>query len=195
VITADALPAPVRAQSNRVLVVALIATTAMLFTAFAAAYMERAGARGWERLRLPDILWVNTLVLALSSVAAEVARRSRARPFDAVRDRSNVASFEGRAAGSARWALPAALLLGVLFLAGQAAAWGELRAQGVFLPTSPYASFFYLLTAVHAVHVAAALVALSVALTRARILGLAVGFWHFMGVVWVYVLLILKVLG
>lgn len=170
--TAEAIPAPVRAQSNRVLVVALVATVAMLFTAFAAAYLERSGARGWERLELPGILWVNTLVLALASVAAEVARRSRA-----------------------RWALPAAVVLGILFLAGQAVAWAELRARGVFLPTSPYASFFYLLTAVHGVHVAAALVALLVARARPRILGLAVGFWHFMGVVWLYVLLILKVLG
>jgi len=171
-VTAQALPAPVRAQMNRVLLVALIATVAMLFTAFAAAYMERAGARGWERIDLPRILWVNTAVLLLSSVAAEVARRSRARGF-----------------------LLLALFLGLLFLSGQAVAWAELRARGIFLPTSPYASFFYLLTGVHAAHVAAALLALGLALTRARILGVAVGFWHFMGVVWLYVLLILTVLG
>lgn len=157
----------------RLLLVALVATVAMLFTAFAAAYMERAGARGWERMDLPSLLWFNTLVLSLSSAAAEIARRSRA----------------------VRWALPAAIALGILFLAGQGFAWAELRAQGVFLPTSPYASFFYLLTAIHGVHVAAALVALFVARTRAPILGLAVGFWHFMGIVWLYVLLILKVLG
>jgi len=171
-VSVEVLPAPVRAQANRVLLVALIATVAMLFTAFAAAYMERAGAKGWERLELPRILWLNTLVLALSSVAAEVARRGRV-----------------------RGALPVALLLGVLFLVGQALAWDVLRSRGVFLPTSPYASFFYLLTGVHAVHIVAALIALVVALRRPRILGLAVGFWHFMGVVWLYVLMVLKVLG
>jgi cytochrome c oxidase subunit 3 len=158
---------------NRMLVAALIATVAMLFTAFAAAYMERAGARGWGRIPLPRILWLNTGVLLLSSAAAEVARRAR----------------------FSRWALPAALLLGLLFLLGQAAAWGDLRARGYFLPTHPYASFFYLLTGVHAVHVVAALVALAFAFARARILGLAVLFWHFMGFVWLYVLGILTVLG
>jgi len=193
--TSDAIPAPVRAQANRVLLVALIATVAMLFTAFAASYLERAGARGWEKIQLPSLLWLNTLVLGLSSVAAEIARRSRARPFDAVKDQSHVAPFEGRAAGAVRWALPAAIVFGIAFLVGQGFAWAELRAEGVFLPTSPYASFFYLLTAVHGVHVAAALVALLVARVRPRILGLAVGFWHFMGIVWIYVLLILKVLG
>lgn len=169
--SAQAIAPPVRAQMNRMLVAALVATVAMLFTAFAAAYMERAGARGWERIELPRILWLNTLVLLLSSVAAEVARR-------------------GRPA-----ALAFAVLLGVLFLGGQAVAWGDLRARGVFLPTSPYASFFYLLTGVHAVHIVAALAALGLAFARPRLLGLAVGFWHFMGLVWLYVLGILTVLG
>ena len=169
--SAQAIPAPVRAQMNRMLLAALLATVAMLFTAFAAAYMERAGARGWERLELPGILWINTAVLVLSSVAAEAARRGR------------------------RAALPLAILLGLLFLGGQAVAWGELRARGLFLPTSPYAAFFYLLTGVHAVHVVAALLALCLTFTRARLLGLAVGFWHFMGAIWLYVLGILTVLG
>jgi cytochrome c oxidase subunit 3 len=177
---------------NRMLVAALVATVAMLFTAFAAAYMERAGARGWERIALPRILWLNTAVLLLSGVAAEVARRGRARPFGAARAHSNIEGVASRPVGAA---LPVALLLGLLFLAGQAVAWGDLRSRGVFLPTSPYASFFYLLTAVHAVHVVAALVALGLALTRTRLLGLAVGFWHFMGLVWLYVVGILTVLG
>jgi cytochrome c oxidase subunit 3 len=159
-------------EAHRTLLAALIATVAMLFTAFAAAYLERAGARGWGTLPLPGLLWGNTGVLLASSVAAEVARRR-----------------------GARVALPLALLLGLLFLAGQAAAWRELQARGVFLPTSPYASFFYLLTGAHAVHVMAALVALLVARTRPHVLGLAVVFWHFMGGVWLYVLGILLVLG
>jgi cytochrome c oxidase subunit 3 len=171
-VTAQALPAVVRGQTNRVLLVALIATVMMLFTAFAAAYMERAAASGWGKIELPRILWLNTGVLALSSIAAELARRGRA-----------------------RWALPLALLLGVLFLGGQALAWSDLRARGVFLPSSPYASFFYLLTGIHAVHVAAALAALGLALRRTRILGVAVAFWHFMGALWIYVLLTLTVLG
>lgn len=191
----QAIAPPVRAQMNRMLVAALVATTAMLFTAFAAAYLERAGARGWGRISLPRILWWNTAALLLSSVLAEIARRTRARPFDAVKGRSNVEGMASAGEGIARWALPASLLLGLLFLLGQAAAWNDLRGQGYYLPTHPYASFFYLLTAVHAFHVVAALVALGVSFARPRILGLAVLFWHFMGFVWLYVLGILTVLG
>jgi cytochrome c oxidase subunit 3 len=161
------------AQANRTLVAALVATVVMLFTAFAAAYLERAGAgRGWERIDLPQILWLNTGALVLSSVAAEAARRA-----------------------SSRRALLLALLLGFAFVGGQLGAWRELHARGVFLPTSPYASFFYLLTGVHAVHVAAGLVALGLALVRPRLLGPAAVFWHVMGGIWLYVLGVLTVLG
>jgi cytochrome c oxidase subunit 3 len=157
---------------TRLVFVALVATVMMLFTAFAAAYMERAGARGWERFPLPGILWASTALLLLSSVAAEAARRS-----------------------GTRLLLHAALLLGVLFLGGQILAWRELRAQGVYLPTTPYASFVYLFTAVHAFHVVAALLALLLALFRPRLLGPAALFWHFLAALWLYILLILKVLG
>jgi cytochrome c oxidase subunit 3 len=82
-----------------------------------------------------------------------------------------------------------------VFLGGQLAAWRQLSAAGVLLPTSPYASFFYLLSGIHAVHMVAGLLALGLAARRPRLLPLAAGFWHFMGGVWLYVLLILKVLG
>jgi len=68
------------------------------------------------------------------------------------------------------------------------------RAAGVFLPTNPHGSFFYLLTAVHGVHVLAGLAALVVARARPAVLGLCAAFWHLMGAVWVYVLFVLTVL-
>jgi len=167
----NGVAAPVRAQNRRVLVAALLATVAMLFTAFGAAYLEHKGAaKSWSPIALPGVVWVNTVVLALSSVLAEAFRRT------------------GR-----RGLLLGALGLGLLFLGGQALAWLELRREGVYLPTNPHGSFFYLLTIVHAAHVVAALVALATAVAKPRIASLCVGFWHFLGVVWLYVLLILKV--
>jgi cytochrome c oxidase subunit 3 len=164
--------AAARTEANRTLLAALLATVVMLFTAFAAAYLERSTAQeGWTRISLPPILWANTLVLALSSVALEWGRRT------------------GR-----RRLLGAAIAAGLVFLGLQVLAWRELRASGVFLPSSPHASFFYVLTGVHGLHLLAGLVALAAALRRPAILGLCAGFWHFLGVVWLYVLLILEVL-
>ncbi len=54
-----------------------------------------------------------------------------------------------------------ALLLGGGFLAGQVAAWRQMAAAGVYLPTSPHSAFFFMMTGAHAVHVVAALVVLT----------------------------------
>jgi len=160
-----------RAQANRTLLAAIVATVAMLFTAFAAAYLERSSARGWTTVRLPGLLWLNTALLLASSVSVELARR--------------------HAGGG--W-LKATFGLGVLFLAGQVGAWLVLRSQGVFLPTNPYAAFFYVLSGLHALHVVGGLIALAVAGARPRLLPLCAGYWHFMGLVWIYILAVLWVL-
>ncbi|MHC4933148.1 MAG: hypothetical protein ACYTGV_13260, partial [Planctomycetota bacterium] len=73
--------AVVRTDANRTLLAALLATVAMLFTAFAASYLERSSQPGWTRISLPDLIWINTGVLVLSSVTMEIARRRRLRGF------------------------------------------------------------------------------------------------------------------
>lgn len=152
------------AQAHRTLFAAVLATVGMLFTAFGAAYLERQTARGFTRIALPDLVWFTTLVLALSSATLAFGR------------------------------IRATIALGSVFLAGQVAAWLQLRAAGVFLPSNAHGSFFYVLTALHGLHVLAGLVALRVGLKRPALRGLCAGFWHFMGAVWLYVLFVLTVL-
>jgi cytochrome c oxidase subunit 3 len=164
---------------------AILATVAMLFAAFTAAFLIRRTGPDWVALALPPVVGVNTLVLVLSSVAAERAR---------------LAVGPGGGTAIAGW-LAAALALGVLFLVGQLAAWWSLVQAGVFLPSNPNASFFYMLTAVHGVHVVGGVFALiwvlmrsrSSAYTEASHAGLthAVLFWHFMGAIWLYLLVLL----
>ncbi|MHC4223553.1 MAG: cytochrome c oxidase subunit 3 [Planctomycetota bacterium] len=163
--------AVVRTDANRTLLAALLATVAMLFTAFAAAYLERSSQPGWTRISLPGLIWVNTGVLVLSSITMEIARRSRHRGF-----------------------LWATVLLGLVFLVGQYAAWAGLREQAIFLRSNPHSSFFYILTGLHGIHILGGLIALAVTRRRPDLLGLAAGFWHFMGLVWLYVLAVLTVL-
>ena len=134
------------------------------------------------------MLWLNTLILAASSLALDVgAWLGRRRQW--------VAS-----SGS----LGAALALGAGFLLGQAQAWRQLIDAGVFLPASPHSSFFYMMTGAHGVHVVAALVVLAWASLRTwtgggrydfrrwtNTLGTARTFWHFLFGVWVIVFLVL----
>jgi len=168
-----------------------LATVVMLFAAFTSAYIVRLTGSDWVSIELPWILRVNTAVLVASSLALEGGR------------------FAGRRGKivSARHGLSAAAGLGLLFLAGQATAWRELAARGVYLPTSPHSSFVYILTGVHGVHVAAGLVLLIYAATRmwnvsarldrdaatARLITASATFWHFLAVLWLYVFALVTV--
>jgi cytochrome c oxidase subunit 3 len=81
---------------------------------------------------------------------------------------------------------------------GQYVAWSQLRAEGVYLATNPSSSFFYLLTAIHALHVLGGLGGLiyvirnlnKSVLLRSQLVATA-RYWHFMGILWVYLLLLL----
>jgi cytochrome c oxidase subunit 3 len=136
-------------------------------------------------LPLPRLLWLNTGVLVASSVALERARRSaRSGRLEAVRP-----------------ALLAGAVAALLFLAGQLLAWRQLAAAGQFLDNSPAAAFFYLLTAVHGLHILGGLVALGRTIVRSGAvpdpdpprLGveLCALYWHFLLVVWLVLLAVL----
>ena len=162
-----------------------LGTLVMLFAAFTSAFVVRKSTGDWFDIQLPDVLWASTAILVLSSITLERARRA------------------GLAAPhAALGGIAATVALGILFCAGQVEAWRELTSAGVFLPTSPSASFFYVLTGVHAVHVTAALacvaylLAATVRKTRATewpyLAGTVSTFWHFLTVVWIYLLLIMQ---
>lgn len=170
--------------------VVLFAIT-MMFAAFTSALVVRKGsAIDWQSFRLPPILYFNTLLLVVSSVTLEVSRR-RVAVF--------MGGLETQFQNPARW-LYVTLALGVLFVAGQYIAWSQLRAEGVYLATNPSSSFFYLLTVTHAIHVLGGLGGLlyvirklhKSVLRRDQLVSTA-RYWHFMGLLWVYLLLLLWV--
>jgi len=117
-----------------------LGTVTMLFAAFTSAYVVRRSGADWQPVWLPPVLWMNTAVLLGSSFALEAARRLG----------------HGRRWIPAGFAYLIALALGVAFLAGQVVAWRQLVAAGIYLPTNPSSSFFFMLTGAHAVHVVAA---------------------------------------
>jgi cytochrome c oxidase subunit 3 len=163
-----------------------LAGIVMLFAAFTSALVVRKGlGEGWGSTPIPRILWMNTLILILSSATLELSRRALTRR-DSIR-------FAG-------W-LYAATALGLVFLAGQVAAWRELAAGGFYLATNTSASFLYLLTAAHGVHLLGGIMALAYLMIRAQAIALgrqrrtAVDataiYWHFMDGLWIYILFLL----
>ncbi len=168
----------------------LLAATTMAFAAFTSAFVVRRGmSNDWVALRLPPILWVNTVVLICSSLLLEVARWSLK---------------TGRRGEFNRY-WTAGTVLGALFLIGQAFAWRELRDAGIFVASNPSSSFFYLLTAAHGLHILGGLTALVYVDVQA--LGLRLGpgkrtavdvssvFWHFVDGLWLFLMALFLIWG
>ncbi len=186
----------------------MLAGDLMFFVALVSAFFVRQGSghfdardnyvTDWHPLRVPPILWVNTAILVLSSVTAEMGRRQLFREMDVIEE------WLGLGRPAARRALPwllGTLGLGALFLAGQWIAWGQLQAERVYFSTNPNSYFFYIITGSHALHLViglAALVAAVVGLYRLRrvqlrqiLVDCAAWYWHTMGLLWIFLFALL----
>jgi len=168
-----------------------LAAITMTFAVFTSAMIVSQGsAVNWLHIPILRIFFVNTFVLMVSSVTLEIARR-------------RVAAF-ARGQNSTRsipmtW-LFATLILGLLFVAGQYLGWLRLRSAGLYLATNLSSSFFYVFTVAHAMHVLGGLMALIVVIRRLSqpVLSLRKStldstsyYWHFMGILWLYLLSVL----
>jgi cytochrome c oxidase subunit III len=165
---------------------AFLGTVAMLFIGFTSAYILRRASADWQPLTAPPMLWFNTVALLASSATLETARR-RLRGWDLP--------------GCERFLLLTGGL-GLLFVAGQYVGWQQLAAQGVFLASNPHSSFFYVLTALHALHLFGGLCWFVAVMLRLRRMAYLPGedglrlfatYWHFLGGLWVYLLWLLFV--
>jgi cytochrome c oxidase subunit 3 len=165
-----------------------LAAITMTFAAFTSALIVRQGsAPDWQHFTLPSILYLNSLIIVASSVTLEIARRQVTTFM--------VARNEGMA--PARW-LYVTLALGFVFVAGQIFAWLQLKSQGFGLATNISYSFFYVLTVAHAIHLLGGLGGLirviskvNHSVLRRSTLNATSLYWHFMGALWLYLLLLL----
>ena len=150
-----------------------------LFALFMSAYGMRMDLGDWRPLQEPQLLWWNTGLLAVTSIVMQW---------------TVVAAGRGDA-GGVRTALIGGGVLTFAFLAGQLVVWQQLNNAGYFLTANPANAFFYLLTALHGVHVLGGLVAwgrtaakvwrgIEVAKVRLSVELCAI-YWHFLFLVWV----------
>jgi cytochrome c oxidase subunit III len=166
-----------------------LAAITMTFAAFTSALVVRQGAASdWQHISLPSILYLNTLIIIASSVTLELSRYRVARSMGGLKDQTTT---------PVRW-LYITLFLGLLFVAGQTFAWIQLKSQGFGLATNVSYSFFYVLTVAHALHVFGGLGGLvrvigkfHHSVLRRSTLDATSKYWHFMGALWLYLLLLL----
>jgi cytochrome c oxidase subunit 3 len=177
--TADlALAAEWRQPSGKLGLWVFLSVVTMLFFLLIVAYASRMAFEDWRPGPQLGLLWLNTLALLCSSIAMQ---------------RAAVAARRGRI-DDVRPALLAGGLLALAFLVGQLVAWLQLSSMGAFGVTVASVAFFYLITGLHALHVAGGLVAWG--RTAARVWGegdaaealkgieLTTTYWHFLLGVW-----------
>ena len=155
-----------------------LAVVSSLFMLFISAYLMRMQVADWAQMPTPKLLWFNTGVLILSSVALQYAQ---------------VAARRGRMDGVGD-GLVVGGLFALAFLIGQLFAWQQLNAAGYFLAANPANAFFYLLTGLHGLHLLGGLVALGLTadkwwrgfeLGQVRLsVKLCAIYWHFLLLLW-----------
>ena len=123
-------------EPAKIALISFIAVVTSLFALFLSAYLMRMRMADWNPLAEPKLLWLNTGLLVLASVA-----------FQLTRSASKRAQLPTVKAG-----LLAGGVCTILFLMGQLVAWQQLNAGGYFMTSNPANAFFYVLTALHGLH-------------------------------------------
>ena len=181
-------------SNQKVALVCFLAIVGVLFSLFFAAYHMRLeplefGGQGtdWVPMPEPPLLWFNTVVLGLASIAYEWARR---------------ACNSGQIA-TAKLAFLIAGGTTLAFLALQLVVWNQMVGRGYYAYANPANSFFYLITGVHGVHLLGGLIAWARAARRfanadaevdtdaaavdgrlRRSVDLCALYWHFLLLIW-----------
>ena len=162
----------------------------MMFTALTSAYIVRQGAGNWLEFPLPSLFYVSAGLLVASSLTLHLAYRAF----------KSAESEAGAAARLYRVMLVATAVLGFGFVVAQYQAWQAMYAAGLQMSGNPAPAFVYVLSALHAAHVLGGIVALVVALIhgfrlpvvpaphRVVRLRLTLTYWHFMDLLWIYLL-------
>lgn len=163
-----------------------LAVVSVLFFLFIITFLSRSqypdfqalAGQPWQPFTDPTRLWFNTALLGFSSLAMHFALLS---------------SRAGRM-NSTIVGVTAAGFFAVLFILAQLDLWQQLQAMGFYIGGNPANSYFYLLTAVHGLHVAGGLIALSNVVFRVwnnRQLSALTGplklcsnYWHFLLIIW-----------
>ncbi|HET6467870.1 MAG TPA: cytochrome c oxidase subunit 3 [Geminicoccaceae bacterium] len=155
-----------------------LAVVTVLFSLLVAAYAMRMTFEDWRPVPDPRLLWLNTALLISSSAAFHWAWTG----------------IRGGRLDRARLGMLVAGGFAVAFLMGQLWAWQQLNAMRAFDITNPAIAFFYLITALHGLHLLGGLVAWSMTMSvvwrgtetvrAVRQVKLCATYWHFLLVLW-----------
>ncbi|MBK7433053.1 MAG: cytochrome c oxidase subunit 3 [Chitinophagaceae bacterium] len=162
-----------------------IGSIVMMFAGLTSAYIVKRNQANWISFELPVVFWYSTAVIFASSITLYLAGRS----------------FSGREMARYRLLISVTVLLGVLFLVLQGIGFQQLWAKGITLQASVSYSFLYVIVGLHAAHVIGGIIALIVLFAGAFSkksrnynkvpVELTGTYWHFVDLLWIYLLVFL----
>jgi len=160
-----------------------IASIIMMFAGLTSAYIVKSGQAAWQGVKTPDMFWYSTAVLLISSITMQAALRA----------------IKQRAMNQYRSLLLVTLVLGLVFVVLQYTAFKWLWDHGVHFEGAGAGQFLYIIFGLHALHVLGGIIALTVMLVK-QFLGkirsynttaaeVMSTYWHFVDVLWIYLLI------
>ncbi|MEX2353915.1 MAG: cytochrome c oxidase subunit 3 [Gammaproteobacteria bacterium] len=179
---------PVEQPAKKVALYLFLGSISSLFALFITAYIMRMDPHhggDWHTIAKPGILWVNSVLLILSSVTLHWAK--------------SAATINNTRALKTGLILTG--IFTVAFLLGQLLAWQQLHSSTYFQMSNPALGFFYLLTGVHALHLLGGLYVWARITGRyllgakassiASGVGLCTVYWHYLLLVWLIMFVLL----
>jgi len=162
-----------------------IVSVVMIFAALTSAYIVRQAEGNWLIFELPQLFWVNTGVILVSSMTMHWAYLSA--------KRDNLESV--------KIATIITTIMGVAFLAGQYLAWGDLVDNRVHFVGNPSGSFVYVLSGLHGLHIVGGVAFLVILLNSTlkykvhsknlNQIEMCATYWHFLDGLWLYLFIFL----
>ena len=168
-----------------------IASVLMMFAGLTSAFIVKSNLVGWRQIEMPRIFWGSTIAIVASSVTIQAALRS----------------FRQREMNNYRLLLGITFLLGIVFVALQWFGFMELWDQQkvTFRGVAGAGQFLYVIFGLHAIHVIGGVIALMVLFSRAFFgnvksynpvpVEIAATYWHFVDILWLYLLIFFIAIG
>ena len=164
----------------------------MMFAALTSAYIVKKNQSSWLEFDLPGIFWYSTVAILASSLTIHLA----------------IKAFKAREMGRYRTLITLTVGLGLLFVALQVMGFIGLENRNIALTgvkSNSAASFLFVITGLHLVHVLGGVVALLVIFIRAYSVKIKnynalpielVGtYWHFVDALWIYLFIFYNWIG
>jgi len=161
----------------------------MMFAGLTSAFIVKSNLVNWKSVSLPNVFYISTGVIFISSVTIQMALRS----------------FKNREMRKHRALMGVTLLLGIAFLILQWMGFSDLWSQHITFKGSGAGQFLYVIFGLHAIHVLGGIVALLIMFYKSYAgktklyssvpIEIAATYWHFVDFLWIYLLVFFLAIG